>query len=209
MEPNSNSYKDPSLKFLSIGLILSGLIFIIDAQIPLGIADGMLYVVLVLLGLMSRSRSFIVYAAILGSILNVVGFMVSPPGGEWGNVVANRLLAVFTIWMTAILCLIIYRVEENLRSANEKLEENVKDRTGKYQEANDRLNAEIEYSKLIKTIAVASNETREADETLRFCIRQVCEFAGWPLGHLYLTAENLPISPLFLLPWDRMTTMPA
>lgn len=61
---------------------------------------------------------------------------------------------------------------------------------GKVKETNERLKAEIEYSRLIKTIAVASNETRAIDETLNFCIRQVCEFAGWPLGHMYLTAEN-------------------
>ncbi|PJC46811.1 MAG: hypothetical protein CO036_00825, partial [Candidatus Omnitrophica bacterium CG_4_9_14_0_2_um_filter_43_12] len=57
-------------------------------------------------------------------------------------------------------------------------------------ETNDRLKAEIKYSRLIKTIAVASNETRAIEETLPFCIRQVCEFAGWPLGHMYLTAEH-------------------
>ena len=65
-----------------------------------------------------------------------------------------------------------------------------KEWTSKLQETNERLNAEIEHSKLIKAIAVASNETRAIDETLRFCIRQICEFAGWPLGHLYLTADN-------------------
>jgi signal transduction histidine kinase len=188
--------KIPSLKFMIIGLVLAGLIFVIDIQIPLGIADGMLYVVLVLLALMSRNRSYIFYAAVLGSILNAAGFMISPPGGEWGTVVANRFLAVFTIWMTTILCLIIYRVEENLRSANDRLEEKIRDRTGKYQETNDRLNAEIEHSKLIKTIAVVSNETRAVDETLQFCIHEVCKFAGWPLGHLYLAAEK-PSEGLF------------
>jgi signal transduction histidine kinase len=196
MEQKTKTRKEPSLKYIGLGLIFSGLIFVLDTQIPLGIADGMLYVVLVLLGLMSRNRSYIVYAAVLGSILNAVGFMVSPPGGEWGKVVANRLLAVFTIWMTAILCLIIHRVEENLRSANDRLEEKIKDRTDNYQKTNDRLNVEIEYSKLIKTIAVASNETRAVDETLSFCIREVCRFAGWPLGHLYLTADN-PSKGLF------------
>jgi len=121
--------KNPSPKYLVLGLVLSGLIFVLDAQIPLGIAGGMLYVVLVLLGLMARNRSFIIYAAVLGSVLNAAGFIVSPPGGEWGAVVANRLLAVFTIWMTAILCLIIDRVEENLRAVNNELEEKIKDRT--------------------------------------------------------------------------------
>jgi len=46
-------------------------------------------------------------------------------------------------------------------------------------------------SQLINTIAVVSNnEVRDVAETMRFCIRQVCEFAEWPLGHLYLTSEN-------------------
>ena len=179
-----------SRKYLVAGLVLSGVIFVIDTQIPLGVAGGMLYVVLVLLGLMTKHRSFIIYSAILGSVLNAAGFMVSPPGGEWGQVVTNRLLAIFTIWMTAMLCLIINRAEEGQRLAHDELEEKIKDRTGTIQETNERLNAEIEYSRQIKAIAVASNETRAVGETLRFCLRQICEFAGWPLGHLYLTADN-------------------
>ncbi len=133
MQQEMEIKKDSSSKYLVFGLVLSGLIFVMDAQIPLGIADGMLYVVLVLLGLMARNRSFIIYAAVLGSVLNAAGFMVSPPEGEWGTVVANRLLAVFTIWMTAMLCWIISRTEESLRSANDKLEEKVRDRTQKFQ----------------------------------------------------------------------------
>jgi len=190
MEQETKIKKDSFLTYLVTGLILSGLIFVADTQIALGVASGMLYVVLVILGLMARNRPFILYAAVLGSVLNAVGFLVSPSGGEWGAVVANRLLAVFTIWMTAVLCLIVLRAEESQRSDNDKLEEKIKDRTGRVQETNELLNAEIAHSKLIKSIAVASNETRAIGETLRFCIRQVCEFAGWPLGHLYLTAEN-------------------
>ena len=86
MKQETKIKKPSSLKYLVVGLVLSGLIFVLDAQIPLGIADGMLYVVLVLLGLMARNRSFIVYAAVLGSILIVAGFRVSPPGGEGGAV---------------------------------------------------------------------------------------------------------------------------
>jgi signal transduction histidine kinase len=92
--------------------------------------------------------------------------------------------------MTAILCLIINRAEEGQRSAHDELEEKIKDRTGTLRETNERLNVEINYSKLIKAIAVASNETRAVDETLFFCLGQICEFSGWPLGHLYLTADN-------------------
>lgn len=188
MEQETTTKENSSMMYLIAGLVLSAMIVVVDAQVDLGIAGGMLYVVLVVLALKTKNRSFIIYAAILGTALNAVGFFISPPGGEWA--ITNRFLAVFTIWMTAILCLKIQRAEKKLSAANDKLEERIKDRTGKVQEANERLNAEIQYSKLIKAIAVASNETRAIEETLGFCIHQVCEFAAWPLGHLYLTAEN-------------------
>ncbi len=194
---------DSSLKYLVTGLVLSLLIYVVDTQTPLGIADGMLYVIPVLMGLMAKDRSYIFYAAILGSVLNAAGFIASPPGGEWVKVITNRLLSIFMIWVTAILCLILTRTGESLRSVKYKLEENAEDHTEKNQESSERLNfeieyskliktiaSEIEYSKLIKTIAVASNETRAVDETLQFCIQRICQFAGWPLGHLYLTNEN-------------------
>ena len=192
-EMRANKYYSIDLraeKYLIVGLVFSVVIFVVDTQIPLGVASGMLYVVLVLLGLMTGRRSFVIYAAFLGSVLNAIGLMVSPPGSEWGQVVANRLLGIFTIWMTAILCLIINRAEEGQRSAHDELEEKIKDRTGTLRETNERLNVEINYSKLIKAIAVASNETRAVDETLFFCLGRICEFSGWPLGHLYLTADN-------------------
>ena len=60
-------------KYLIVGLVFSGVIFVVDTQIPLGVAGGMLYVVLVLLGLMTGRRSFVIYAAFLGSVLNAIG----------------------------------------------------------------------------------------------------------------------------------------
>ena len=59
MQQEMEIKKDSSSKYLVFGLVLSGL--------------------------MARNRSFIIYAAVLGSVLNAAGFMVSPPGGEWGT----------------------------------------------------------------------------------------------------------------------------
>ena len=157
MEQENRIEKEISLKYWVIGLVLSGLIFIVDIQTPLGVADGMLYVILVLLGLMAKNRSFIVYAAILGFVLNVVGYLASPPGGEWSTVLANRFLAVFTIWMTAILCLIIYRAEKNLRSAHDKLEEKIKDAKEKFEENKKNQEKELvegSEAELVKPVVV-------------------------------------------------------
>ncbi|HCG73979.1 MAG TPA: hypothetical protein DE038_11860, partial [Nitrospina sp.] len=155
-----------------------------------GIADGMLYVALVLLGMMARNRKLIIIAAIVSSLLNLLGYFFSPPGGELVNVIANRILAFITIWMTAILCLLKNKADETLQAARNFLETSVEDRTAKLQEVNQRLNSEADSSKLVKAIAIASNEARAVNDTLYFCIERVCKFAGWPLGHLYLAAEK-------------------
>ena len=177
-------------KYLLIGSIAAVGIFIMDALLPLGIADGMLYVALVLLGMMARNRNLIIMAAIVSSVLNLLGYFFSPPGGELTNVITNRILAFVTIWMTAILCLLKNKADETLQAARDFLETSVEDRTAKLQEVNQRLNREADSAKLVKAIAIASNETRAINDTLYFCIERICKFAGWPLGHLYLVAEK-------------------
>ena len=182
--------KSYSTKYLLIGICASVGIFILDALLPLGIADGMLYVALVLLGMMAQNRRMIIIAAVLGSALNLLGYFLSPPGGDLTLVITNRVLAFLTICLTAVLCLLKNKADEKLKLARNFLETRVKDRTAELQEANQRLNDEAEGSKLVKAIAMASNETRAIDDTLYFCIERVCKFADWPLGHLYLTAEK-------------------
>ena len=177
-------------KYLLIGIISCAGIFILDALLPLGIADGMLYVSLVLLGMMAQNRNLIIIAAVLGSVLNVLGYFFSPPGGELTHVIANRVLAFFTICLAAILCLLKNNADEKLTAARNFLEARVQDRTTELRDSNKRLNNEVESAKLVESIAMASNETRAIDDTLTFCIERVCKFADWPLGHLYLTEDK-------------------
>ena len=174
--------KNNSTKFLLIGAGASIGIFLLDAMLPLGIADGMLYVALVLLGMMAQSRKWIIGAAVLGSALNLLGYFLSPPGGDLTQVVTNRILAFFTICLTAILCLLKNRSDENLESARNFLETRVEDRTSKLQDVNQKLNDEAKSADLVKDIAMASNETRVINDTLYFCIERVCKFAEWAAG---------------------------
>ena len=182
--------KNYSVKYLLIGVIAASGIFMLDALLPLGIAGGMFYVALVLLGMIGRNRKLIIITAIVSSVLNLLGYFLSQPGGEFANVIANRILAFFAIWMTAVLCLLKNKADETFQAARDLIEISVDDRTAKLQEVNQRLNSEGDSAKLFKVIAIASNETRAIKDTLSFCIERVCKFAGWPLGHLYLAAEK-------------------
>ncbi len=169
--------------------IASG-IFFLDMLLPLGVADGVLYVAIVLIGLRMRSRSFVLYGALAGTALTVLGIYVSPPGGELWKVLANRGLAIITIWMTAALCFWQIRIGKLIAQAQEDLEQRVQDRTAQLDEANELLRRQSEFVELHKDIAVASNEARDFENTMIYCLKRICSHAGWPVGHLYLLPER-------------------
>ena len=87
----------------SLGIAITVGTFIFDLIMPLGIAAGVPYALLVLLSLRSPSHGLTWFAALSATTLTLVGFAFSPPGGEMWKVLTNRLLAVFVIWVTDYL----------------------------------------------------------------------------------------------------------
>jgi len=83
-------------------VLAAGIFFVDVASLPLGVAAGVAYVgvVLISLWLSKWQHSLIVAGGV--SILTVVGFLLSEPAGIPWMVVANRLLALSAIWLTAI-----------------------------------------------------------------------------------------------------------
>ncbi|MCG8615281.1 MAG: hypothetical protein MI802_03630 [Desulfobacterales bacterium] len=84
-------------------LVLAVVIFIIDSLIPLGVAGGVPYILVVLISLWSRNKRMPIYMAVVGSVFTIIGFLISPAGGEFWQVITNRLLALFAVWVTAVL----------------------------------------------------------------------------------------------------------
>jgi hypothetical protein len=84
---------------------LSLVIFSIDLLTPLGIADGMLYVTVILIfGLREYNPSFPLWVAGGCSILTILGYHLSPEGGAWWEAIWNRGLSLLVIWVTAFTC---------------------------------------------------------------------------------------------------------
>jgi len=127
-------------------------IFIVDiASLPLGVAAGVAYVgvVLIALWLSKWQHSLIVAGGV--SVLTVLGFLLSEPAGIPWMVVANRLLALSAIWLTAIggSWLVLTKRKES-EEALQKVD----------QEAERARNAK---SRFLET---ASNEVRQHLQTL-------------------------------------------
>lgn len=91
-------------------------IFAIDALFfPVGVAVGVLYVLPVLVSLRSRQQTFVFTVAAGATLLTVLGFVLSPSGSVLWMAVANRLIAVLAIWVTAILSLQQRKAEDLIR----------------------------------------------------------------------------------------------
>lgn len=85
-----------------IGVLAAGL-FLLDLSLPLGVAAGVPYLLVVLLSKDVPGRPSTVMIGIVCSGLTVAGYVVSPAGGEEWKVLTNRGLALFAIWTTAVL----------------------------------------------------------------------------------------------------------
>lgn len=86
------------------GALIAAGTFLFDLLTPLGIAAAIPYVLLVLLSLRSPEARLTWFAALSGTLLNLLGFLLSE-GGASTAALANRGLALFVLWTTAALCL--------------------------------------------------------------------------------------------------------
>lgn len=79
-------------------------VFLFDIATPLGVAAGVLYVVLVLMGLSFARPGAILVLAGIATVLTVAGYFVSPAAvSDLWVVIANRTIALVAIWSVALV----------------------------------------------------------------------------------------------------------
>ena len=131
-------FKGSNTWFAIFSSIIAMAVLVLDLSMPLGVAGGVPYVGLVLLGLWSPSRRAILLLAVLGTVLTCVGYAYSPAGGISWVVLTNRGMAVFAIWTTAILLYLQQRFRDDLKTAHDELESRVAQRTAELEESKTR-----------------------------------------------------------------------
>jgi signal transduction histidine kinase len=97
-----------------IATALAALIFAIDLSLPLGVAGGIPYIVVVLIGVWHPSPRFTLVVALAATGLTGLGYVLSPPAGVPWIVVTNRGLALFAIWTAAAL--VVYHKRAEVRT---------------------------------------------------------------------------------------------
>ena len=129
--------------WLSLSLLIAVGIFGLDLMIPLGVAAGVPYVAVVLLGAWLPWRHSIIGLAAIGTAFTILGFLFSPAAGIAWVVLTNRGLALLVIWVTAILMLQRRAREEELEAARDDLEVRVAERSSELQNLNVDLERQV------------------------------------------------------------------
>lgn len=88
-----------------LALAASAATFLFDVSQPLGVAGGMPYVALPLLGLLARSPALVVAIALAGSVLTGAGLIASAPGASYEVALTNRAMSGLLIWIVTFIAL--------------------------------------------------------------------------------------------------------
>lgn len=108
---------------LGLCFLLGLTVLWVDSLTPLGVADGMLYSVVILFALFTGSRMFIYVVTGVCLLFLAIGYFLSGKIGVpvW-IVLTNRGMSLLTILLTAILAAKLQRAREKLRQHQRELE---------------------------------------------------------------------------------------
>jgi signal transduction histidine kinase len=119
-------------------------ILVLDTLTPLGVADAILYVALVLLSFWAIDSRTPFTLAVAASALTLLGVYLSPPGDAlWSVVAANRVISLIAIWISAVIVWKFKVGEQTLQKAHDELESKVEERTHQLSKARDELEKRV------------------------------------------------------------------
>lgn len=107
--------------------ILLVVFLLLDLSTPLGVAMGVLYIVVVLLSLWSSRKRLTIIVAIVSSVFTIAALFLKPQVNDMWKVFFNRGIALFAIWATATLGLQRKIIQEKRESALAERENALKD----------------------------------------------------------------------------------
>lgn len=108
-------------QILALALLVATVVFVVDLFLPMGIAEAVPYVAVVLIALRSPDKNDPLRLAGLCTVLAVVGHYLSPPGAEPWIGMTNRSIALFAIWSTALLAMQVKESDEATRDQSSML----------------------------------------------------------------------------------------
>jgi len=91
------------------------------------------------------------------------------------------------------------RAEKSLRNAHDQMEQRIVERTQSLtEEIQERrtIEAELldrtELLQLLNALTTIANEADDTDAAMTACLKEICEYTSWPVGHIYAVSKSDP-----------------
>jgi diguanylate cyclase (GGDEF)-like protein/PAS domain S-box-containing protein len=67
----------------------------------------------------------------------------------------------------------------------------------KHDSENERLASDASFVELIESVSAATAQSTTVDEAMFACLGRICQWTGWPVGHVYLAGRHIddPLEP--------------
>lgn len=108
-------------QIFGLSFLVTLLVFVLDVFLPLGVAEAVPYVAVVLIALRSPEKRDPLLAAAVCSFLTLLGYFLSPKGAQAWVALSNRGIALFAIWATAVLAMQIRESNDAIRAQSQML----------------------------------------------------------------------------------------
>ncbi len=172
---------DPQKRRITIAMALTIAIFILDAFTPVEYAEWALYIIPILIAAPAVTRFQIPLFPLAATLLILLGFFLSPPGGTPATQIVNRGIGIFVLWIVSFVITQRIQAEEALERSYRELEQRVEDRTAQLRQINASLTAEIA-------------ERKKAEEALRRTSKRVTEILESISDAFFALDDNLVVT---------------
>ena len=134
---------------ISFLLLLALAVFSLDRRMPLGVASGVLYSIVVLFSFWSPRRRLCIVVGGVCTVLMLLGFYFSPslPAVPLWTALANLVLSAIVMWVPVLFYFEHIKNFDALRLAREQLEDRIRERTKDLLATNRALTIEVEERK--------------------------------------------------------------
>jgi len=168
-QDENNNENSSMVVLIAVSCAIAGCVFLFDTTMPLGVAGGVPYVALVMVGLWFPQANAVFYLAVIATVLTSIGYSLSEALGIPWMVMVNRALAYFAIWVSAALAYQIKQRELALVDARNTLEQKVAERTSELtKEMEERKQAESKARQLQDNLAQICRMSEVVETTTVF-----------------------------------------
>jgi len=182
----STGNKRKPLFTVSIFIIYAAILLGLAHKISFNVSISIIYLSLLGLTYKIRERKDILAISATAVFLIMAVYFLAPLNSNANYIAYDLAASISVIVLAGAVLLRRNAVEEDLLNAQKDSQELINTKQAELNLANTAYQRETAFVQLHKDIAVAANEARSIDETLKLCLKRICNHTHWPVGHLYL-----------------------